>query len=594
MNRKNLTAAVLAGLAGAVGIAGTASAGGAGPGVQLPSDLMHINPDGVGEVLIYPYYSTNAGNSTLISVVNSTSKPKAVKVRFKEGENSREVLDFNLYLSEYDVWTAALADSADFTGGAVVGIPHMFTADNSCTVPYLYESASTAPGLQAFLDFDYTGDNEDGGSEDMARAAEGHLEMIEMGTMKEGRPASWHDNFKTFQGFFPECDLDDIVDIENGDCYNEPTTLGDYAFGTAVTHILNSEGEAVPRDCQYLVDHWSVISSVQGNWFEEIWEVFPPNTLPAINENATAVTDIMGTSGGLFGSAAVINVGEGTMYSYDAIAIGGYHTATEGDPIGQMHHYPGRSTPSLNSGSVEDSILFSGGDLFFGNYSRSIDALSSLFMHDAVMNEYVIDANINGASEWVMSFPTKNFYVDDALKQKAGTKQVYSNDPDAPACYFDSDDVTTGGFPAGDDVCVDTDGDGLHSDEVPNRIQGKWSVFSTFASAGTVGPYVYWSAGPVCSGLASSGNLFPNPDPVDCNVLVSNVNVFFGTAPFSSSFDGEACENVKLEVWDRNESPKSSKFVDIPPIVSPPPPDVPNVHEAQLPAVLRSERGEVG
>ena len=59
MNRKNLTAAVLAGLAGIAGIAGTAQA-------------VNLNPDGLGQVLIYPYYTTNGGNQTILSVVNTT------------------------------------------------------------------------------------------------------------------------------------------------------------------------------------------------------------------------------------------------------------------------------------------------------------------------------------------------------------------------------------------------------------------------------------------------------------------------------------------------------------------------------------------
>jgi hypothetical protein len=95
MNRKNLTSAVLAGLAGVAGIAATAQA-------------VNINPDGLGQVLIYPYYTVNGGNVTLLSVVNTTENAKAVKVRFNEGLNTREVLDFNLYLSPFDVWTAAL------------------------------------------------------------------------------------------------------------------------------------------------------------------------------------------------------------------------------------------------------------------------------------------------------------------------------------------------------------------------------------------------------------------------------------------------------------------------------------------------------
>jgi hypothetical protein len=144
MNRKNLTAAVLAGLAGAAGLAGTAQA-------------VNLNPDGLGQVLIYPYFTSNDGNQTVLSVVNTTDQAKAVKVRFLEGYNSREVLDFNLYLSAYDVWVAGIAD--------VEGTPNLFIPDTSCTVPYLYGmgiDAGMEYGMQPFLPFAYTGKNTDG------------------------------------------------------------------------------------------------------------------------------------------------------------------------------------------------------------------------------------------------------------------------------------------------------------------------------------------------------------------------------------------------------------------------------------------------
>ena len=82
-------------------------------GVADSAQAVHINADGLGQVLIYPYYtarSTASGNAyvTALSVVNTTASAKAVKVRFLEGKNSREVLDFNLFLSQYDVWTAGI------------------------------------------------------------------------------------------------------------------------------------------------------------------------------------------------------------------------------------------------------------------------------------------------------------------------------------------------------------------------------------------------------------------------------------------------------------------------------------------------------
>ncbi len=119
MKRNSLTTAVVAGIAGVAGFAGLANA-------------VDLNPDGLGQVLIYPYYTVNKSQDSLFTVVNTTGIGKAVKVRFLEGYNSREVLDFNLFLSPHDVWTARVsqtADAADGGGGAV------FTTDKSCTSP---------------------------------------------------------------------------------------------------------------------------------------------------------------------------------------------------------------------------------------------------------------------------------------------------------------------------------------------------------------------------------------------------------------------------------------------------------------------------
>ena len=82
-----------------------ALAGASALGVTGAAQAVNVNPDGLGQVLIYPYYTTQdkvlgiAPYSSLLSVVNSTASAKAVKVRFLEGKNSQEVLDFNLFLS---------------------------------------------------------------------------------------------------------------------------------------------------------------------------------------------------------------------------------------------------------------------------------------------------------------------------------------------------------------------------------------------------------------------------------------------------------------------------------------------------------------
>ena len=129
MKRNTLTTAVLAGLTGVAGMASVANA-------------VNVNPDGIGQVLLYPYYSARGGNDTVISIVNTTESSKAVKIRFIEALNSREVLDFNIYMSPFDVWAAGITEDA--AGGA-----KLLFSDTTCTAPYLLE---TTGGEQPFLE----------------------------------------------------------------------------------------------------------------------------------------------------------------------------------------------------------------------------------------------------------------------------------------------------------------------------------------------------------------------------------------------------------------------------------------------------------
>ena len=349
MNRKNLTAAVLAGLAGAAGIVGSAQA-------------VNINPDGLGQVLIYPYYTVNGGNNTLLSVVNTTGDAKAVKVRFMEGENTREVLDFNLYLSAYDVWTAAIYDDA--------GTPTLATNDTSCTVPYIYGNG----GTQAFLPYAMI-DKDPEVADDISRTAEGHFEMIEMGTMIDEESEILDDSVTPPVSFVP------------------PKFGPTNGSAVAATH----DATGTPADCAHLVDAWTQTDSLdpltKGYWLQD------------------SFTDMEAPSGGLFGGAAVINVSDGTLYSYDAKAINGFASSVAADD--DLHQEPGTVFPSLNSGDDHNGIVFldDGTILQSGWLNRGVDAVSFVFMHDNVLNEYTTEAAIAGATEWVITFPTKHFYV---------------------------------------------------------------------------------------------------------------------------------------------------------------------------------------
>ncbi|GAA0714271.1 hypothetical protein [Dokdonella soli] len=320
MKRNNLTTAVVAGIAGVAGFAGLANA-------------VDLNPDGLGQVLIYPYYTVNKSQDTALSVVNTTTRGKAVKVRFLEGYNSREVLDFNLYLSPDDVWTARVSQTSD-TGGAAV-----FTADHSCTYPAI---PSTGVAFRASA---YAGGSvfpADGGPTSITRTREGYIELIEMGEIIPTSP-----------------------------------------LAGATTHVQGSGPNSGVPKC----------------------------TLSVIGNGAGAF--LSAPRGGLFGSGSIVNVGQGTFFGYNADAIDGFSSIVL---------FSGSSglTPSLQQANTTTSTfvggaiayVFDNGVLRTLDYAKAIDAVSAVFEANAVYNEWLAAPGLGAATDWVLTFPTKRFYVD--------------------------------------------------------------------------------------------------------------------------------------------------------------------------------------
>ena len=142
--------------------------------------------DSTGQVLLYPFYSTQNASNTYIHVVNNTNEQKAVKLRFMEGQGSSVVLEFNVYLSSYDIFPVALASNS-FGGTSVL------TNDDTCTVPELGTSNAPYDGEQTeladgsilrsqpFVPYQY--ENEESG--DISRTLIGHAEVIEMGVVDD-------------------------------------------------------------------------------------------------------------------------------------------------------------------------------------------------------------------------------------------------------------------------------------------------------------------------------------------------------------------------------------------------------------------------
>jgi hypothetical protein len=159
------------------------------------AQAVNLGTDGHGEVLFFPYYTVQGDEKTLLTVVNTTDVAKAVKIRFREAENSREVLDFNIYLSPQDVWVGVITDNAAGDGAAVQ------SPDKTCTVPLAISQGQKID----FRKLAYAGGaanaptpNPDSGTQDLSRTREGYVEIIEMGepilNLAVGTKSTWDQN----------------------------------------------------------------------------------------------------------------------------------------------------------------------------------------------------------------------------------------------------------------------------------------------------------------------------------------------------------------------------------------------------------------
>jgi hypothetical protein len=319
--RKALSAAVLAGL----GVAGTAEA-------------VYHDVNGVGQVLIYPYYTVNSANggafNTYLSVVNTTPKAKVVKVRFREGKTSVEVLDFNLYLSPNDVWTGAVVPA---DGASATSPGRLVSADVSCTNPPI-----PATGVDFRNTLYLTGGDSLPGT-GLERTREGYAEIIEMGTLTGVAAAN-------------------------------------------VTH--NASG--TPANC----------TAVQG-------------------QTVTLLT-VEAPQGGLSGTGTLINVANGSDAGYVPDALAEFRTA-------QFYTDITSDTPNLgsadavsvvvNTGTLTATGTPAGATLYRSDWvltsgvNAGARAVAAVYMHTAVMNEYILDSTTQSLTDWVVTQPVKRFFV---------------------------------------------------------------------------------------------------------------------------------------------------------------------------------------
>lgn len=149
--------------------------------LPVTAPAVYLNPEGLGQALIYPYYTAQSagGNAfnTYISVVNQAGDAKALRVRFREGRTGAEVASFNLFLPSNDAWTGAVIPALN--DGA-----RLVTRDLSCVDGDF--ALDSSPDPLPYLDFRstlYTGAQSDGAGDGLDRTREGYVEILEMATL---------------------------------------------------------------------------------------------------------------------------------------------------------------------------------------------------------------------------------------------------------------------------------------------------------------------------------------------------------------------------------------------------------------------------
>jgi hypothetical protein len=307
-------------------------------GAPTPVEAVALNPRGLGQALVYPYYTVNKGQDTLLSVINATGTGKAVVVRFRESYNGRSTLDFMLYLSPRDRWTAVVSQTGDD------GVAHLLTTDTSCTVPQIPAEGidfQTGQFTDAVLAMS------DGGPTTPARTREGSIELIAGADLVPGSPTD-----------------------------------------TAVAHVQNGEPNGgVPADCT------------------------------AIRDDAA---DYAPPANGLAGSVAIVNVGEGTFFGYNADALAGFTDVALTPSLGiQGIGLDRANSADAISGGAFATVIRDDGRPLELEYALGIDAVSAVFMAEAIYNEFLVAPSLGAETDWVVTFPTKQWYVDGMLQPDA-------------------------------------------------------------------------------------------------------------------------------------------------------------------------------
>lgn len=333
---------------------------------------VRLDPDGMGQVLLYPYYTVRHGNQTVYTVTNHTDRHKVLQVQMSEGRNGRNVIGFNVLLAPYDSWSATTFSFSDADDEAF-----LLPGDASCTYPRFDAfTFSDGRGYAQLRPWSYTGTRRDAGPGTYDRTREGYIKIFELATVVPETPPA---------------------------VAMTPTAGG------------------VPAGCASLIEAYE-----GGYWAQD------------------RKAHLTNPTGGLSGEAMVLNVAAGTVMAYQATALADFRADPADVPQGSRatvlnHFKPAEEGVGLDDALSDPATGFVTATIQLPNRrqdlvyprERAIDAVSAVLSADAVNVNYVNDASIGATTDWVVTFPTRPYYTDQAIVGAAAIKPFTSLYPGA-------------------------------------------------------------------------------------------------------------------------------------------------------------------
>ena len=406
--KKNLLSLSIAALIGGLGVAGAANAGVALVGTALSgattADTLAISPAGIGHILLVPYFTAQNGNATLLSVVNTdTVNGKAVKVRFRGAANSDDLLDFQVFLSPGDVWTANVAKGAD-------GRSVLTTADNSCTQPAI-PAAGVAFGTGR-LPATFTAEQK------AVQTLEGYVEIFNMADV----PPAYADGLTRVYGadlasagatatatnalYVATKHATSGANAGKADC--TPAVFAQLQKSNGVVTELNAVAHGLKTPTTGLAGGWAVVNVAGASvaWSGNssalqatVGGVAAPGRIVFSAQRADAQTA---------GSVNALT-NDPLLREPAGVAVPPAILATAPKIVAAQQDLPDLSTPYLTVAAS-------------GSAFAQAEAVSGAIATRRVINEYLTDSTISAATDWVFSSPTRRYAVamDYANKDALG------------------------------------------------------------------------------------------------------------------------------------------------------------------------------